>query len=44
MIRRAKHSYGVKFDDEECIREFYTYGVDGRDECYRITGRIKAIG
>ena len=22
--RWAKHPYGVKFDDEECNREFYT--------------------
>ena len=31
--RWAKHPYGVKFDDEECNREFYTNGVDGRDQC-----------
>ena len=42
--RWAKHPYGVKFDDEECNREFYTNGVDGRDQCYRIIERAKAAG
>ena len=42
--RWAKHPYGVKFDDEECNREFYTNGVDGRDQCYRVIERAKAAG
>ena len=42
--RWAKHPYGVKFDDKECNREFYTNGVDGRDQCYRVIERAKAAG
>lgn len=33
--RWAKHPYGVKFDDEKCNQEFYTNGVDSREQCYR---------
>lgn len=42
--RWAKHPYGVKFDDEECNRNFYTNGVDGRDQCYRFIERARAAG
>lgn len=42
--RWAKHPYGVEFDDEECNREFYTNGVDSRDQCYRVIERAKAAG
>ena len=40
--RWAKHPYGVKFDDEECNSEFYTNGVNSREECYRVIDRAKA--
>lgn len=33
--RWAKHPYGVKFDDKECNREFYTNGVDGTSELFQ---------
>lgn len=42
--RWAKHPYGVEFDDEECNREFYTNGVDSRDQCYRVIERARAVG
>ena len=34
----------IMIDDEECNREFYTNGVDGRDQCYRVIERAKAAG
>ena len=42
--RWAKHPYGVKFDDEECNKEFYTNGVDSREYCYRVIERARAAG
>lgn len=42
--RWAKHPYGVEFDDEECNREFYTNGVNGREQCYRVIEKARAAG
>ena len=42
--RWAKHPYGVKFDDEKCNQEFYTNGVDSREQCYRVIDRARAAG
>ena len=42
--RWAKHPYGIKFDDEECNRKYYTNGVDERAQCYQIIERAKADG
>ena len=33
--RWAKHPYGVEFDDNKCNSEFYTNGVDNREESLR---------
>jgi len=42
--RWAKHPYGVKFDNEDCNKQFYTNGVDSREECYRVIKRARNAG
>lgn len=42
--RWAKHPYGVKFDDENCNKEYYRNGLNGRDECYAVIERAKKAG
>ncbi len=42
--RWAKHPYGVKFDDEECNREFSKIGLDSREQCYMIIQKAKQAG